>query len=261
MIQRIVHTDDIAREVGELIGDAIRPWRVVLFGSRARGSGTPDSDYDFYIEVDPSAGSLSEQDAAIRKLLSGKGWYVDLKVHPRGEIERRRDDPGTIEWDVAREGRLLYADPAASRDLAPPKQVREPGPEPPSVQEWLRAAKRDHRHAEMHQDEVGEYAPEICWLSHQAVEKYMKALLVATRVRPPRTHDLVALLAALHAAGYALPGLDDDCAALTKHAIAPRYPSGLDLGVEDATAAFAAAQRVIAAVLALLSVAPESSLH
>ena len=248
MIQRIVHSDDVAREVGELIGDALRPWRVVLFGSRARGNAGADSDYDLYVEVHTSAGTVKEQDDAIRTLLSGRGWFVDLKVRPQGEIERRRDDPGTIEWDVAREGRVLYADPAASRDLAP-KRVREPDREPPeSVHEWVRAAERDMRHAGVHTDDAEEYAPEICWLSHQAVEKYMKALLVSRRVRPGRTHDLVALLAALRATGDALPGLDDDCESLTKHAIAPRYPSGLNLSVKDATAAFAAAQRVIAAV-------------
>ncbi len=236
-----------------MIGDAVQPWRVVLFGSRARGSASDGSDYDIYVELNTAAdrAALKEHERLIRAALNGKHWYIDLKVRPRGEIERRRDDPGTIEWDVAREGRVLYAAPAAARAIAPPPRVREPHPEPPeSVQEWLRTAERDIRHAEMLQHRIDEYAPEICWLSHQAVEKFMKALLVANRVRPARTHDLVKLLAALRAAGQSLPGggLDEDCRLLTTHAILPRYPAGLDLGVEDATAAFAAAQRVIAVV-------------
>ncbi|MEX2179785.1 MAG: HEPN domain-containing protein [Gemmatimonadaceae bacterium] len=251
MIQRVHATDDVELEIAELIGNAVRPWRVVLFGSRARGSASDGSDYDIYVELNSAAdrAALKEHERLIRAALNGKRWYIDLKVRPRGEIERRRDDPGTIEWDVAREGRILFAASAAARTMAPAARVREPHPEPPeSVQEWLRAADHDIRHAEMHQHAIDEYAPEICWLSHQAVEKFMKALLVANRVRPARTHDLVKLLSALRASGQALPGLDEDCRLLTTHAILPRYPAGLDLGVEDATAAFAAAQRVVAAV-------------
>jgi HEPN domain-containing protein len=49
-----------------------------------------------------------------------------------------------------------------------------------------------------------------------------------------------------------LPGIDDDCLLLTKHAITPRYPAGNKLGVDDARTAFAAAERVVSAVRAEL---------
>jgi HEPN domain-containing protein len=118
--------------------------------------------------------------------------------------------------------------------------------------EWLEAADRDLRHCLDLKATDKDYSPEICWLSHQTCEKYLKALLVAQRVRPARTHKLNELLTALRSAGCELPGVDDDCTLLTTHAITPCYPAGLDLGEEDARTAFAAAERVVAAVRAHL---------
>lgn len=178
-------------------------------------------------------------------------------MHWRGQLERRRDDPGTVEWDVAREGKVLYADTEAPTVLMPPGRIREPAPapsEPPeSLHELVEAAERDLRHCQHLQsprDSVMDFSPEICWLSHQTAEKHMKALLVARRVRPERTHDLSVLLRALRGAGVELAegDIEADCKLLTTHAIEPRYPAGLDLGEDDARLAFAAAERVIAAV-------------
>jgi HEPN domain-containing protein/predicted nucleotidyltransferase len=244
---------DVAGELATRIARDLRPWRIVLFGSRARGTAKPHSDYDLYVEIaDPERTEKETArtvDARIRELLTDERVTLDLKINPPGTIERRRDDPGTIEWDVAREGRLLYADPEAPPVLAPTTRVKESESEPPqSVHEWLESAERDLRHCEHLRRTDEDFSPEICWLSHQTCEKHMKALLVSRWVRPKRTHDLTELLAAVRAAGCAVVGLEDACELLTKHAIEPRYPKGLDLGPDDARAAYAAAQRVIEAV-------------
>jgi HEPN domain-containing protein/predicted nucleotidyltransferase len=253
MIRHAESTDDRVHEIAARIAQAVRPWRIVLFGSRARGNPTPESDYDIFVEVDGDPPALKMLDREIRRLFGEPGWALDLKVRPSGEIERRRDDPGTLEWDVAREGKLLYADPRAPMVLFPPGRVGEPSREPPeSMYEWLETAERDQRHCLDLIATGKDYSPEICWLSHQTSEKHMKALLVARRVRPPRTHKLDELLQTLGSAGCELPDLEHDCNLLTTHAIAPRYPAGLDLGAEDARAAFAAAERVVAAVRAQL---------
>src|SRR5437868_1597203 len=113
MIQRVA-PPDIATEVVTRITGVMRPWRIVLFGSRVRGDAKAHSDYDFYVEVDAADDTvLRAVHDRIWKLFSGEHGTLDFKVCQRGDLERRRDDPGTIEWDVAREGKLLYADPAA----------------------------------------------------------------------------------------------------------------------------------------------------
>ena len=246
---------DVAGELAMIIASAVRPWRIVLFGSQARGTAKPHSDYDLYIEIVQPQRTAKETatdvDARIRDLLSGSGISLDLKINPPGTIESRRDDPGTIEWDVARDGCVLYADPRAPRAIAPQARVKESETEPPqSVHEWLETAERDLRHCDDLWATGKEYSPEICWLSHQTCEKHMKALLVSRWVRPERTHNLTDLLTALRAAGCPLQDLDEDCKLLTNHAIEPRYPKGLKLGTEDARTAYAAAQRVLEAVRA-----------
>lgn len=250
MIQRAAVGDAVAQDIVARITSVLRPWRIVLFGSRARGGAKKDSDYDVYVEVEAADdGALKQVEDRIRDLFGGCDWTLDVKARHRGTIERRRDDPGTIEWDVAREGILLYADAAAPTDLAPADRVRESSPEPPqSVYEWLEAADRNVRARQALWNTGSDFSPEVCWYSHQATEKYMRALLVARRVRPKRTHELEELLQALRASGLELPKLDADCKLLTKHAITPRYPAGNDLGEEDARAALEAADRVIAVV-------------
>ena len=252
MIQR-ARSDDVPREIAARITAALKPWRIVLFGSRARGTAGTDSDYDIFVEFDTDRGTLKNLDAQVRALFRDSPWTLDLKLQSRGELERRRDDPGTIEWDVAREGKVLYADPTASIDIAPPKGVREPSPQPPeSTQEWLKTAKRHFRLARVLLDAVDDFYPQICFASHQCAENFMKALLVSKHARPERTHDLTKLLKALRRAGCTLSGLDADCEALTEHAITPRYPAGNDLGEDDARLAFAAAERIVVALRAEL---------
>ena len=153
MIQRTGVVDRIAVEAAARIVDAVRPWRVVLFGSRARGTGRADSDYDFYVEVDADETALRDIDWRIRESLHGQEMSFDVKVVQRGRLEHRRDDPGTIEWDVAREGKVLFADADAPASIAPmsvtTRRVRERPPETPeSVAEWVDAAGRNIRLAE-----------------------------------------------------------------------------------------------------------------
>lgn len=241
-------------EVVARIADAVHPWRIVLFGSRARGGHHDESDYDLFVEVDDSNVSLRELEGRIRHLIHAELTF-DLKVKRPGEIERRRDDPGTIEWDVAREGRVLYAAPSAPTDLKPPLRVAEPSPLPPeSMHEWLEVAARDARQLEVILPHIDELAPTICGLSQQMCEKYMKALLVSRRVRPERTHNLGKLLVALRAAGCPMPGLDADCELLTNYAIDPRYPAGNRIKVEEARLASEAASRIVRAVRAELPI-------
>jgi predicted nucleotidyltransferase len=50
MIQRAARVD-LTSEIIACITQAVRPWRIVLFGSRARGDHRDESDYDIYVEV------------------------------------------------------------------------------------------------------------------------------------------------------------------------------------------------------------------
>lgn len=94
----------------------------------------------------------------------------------------------------------------------------------------------------------------VAFHAQQAAEKALKAVLVSLRLEVPRTHDLSRLLAECAAleAGFAV--LADDCALLTPHAVAIRYP-GEDpqVGREESLAAVAAGKRVHALAKGFLS--------
>jgi uncharacterized protein len=248
MIQRAARFDDVTSEVADRIVAAMRPWRIVLFGSRARGDARDDSDYDIFVEIEVGAMRPREFARQILALFPNRRWSLDLKVRPPGEIERRRDDPGTIEWDIAREGQVLYADPAASTNFMRADRVGEPSADiPESFREWIEMAERDLHLCRLLAASGADLWAHVCYSSQQAVEKYMKALLISRRVRPARTHNLLELLAALRLAGCELTGVDADCALLNRDEVDPRYP-GPDLDEQDGRAALAAAERIAAAM-------------
>jgi HEPN domain-containing protein len=154
--------------------------------------------------------------------------------------------------DVAREGKVLYPitnDSGSFAPLARSSRVSErPATQPASVGEWLAAGDQDRR---LIGDlwTLHDHWAAICFHAQLAAEKYMKALLVARRVRPKRTHDLSVLLAMLRDAGCALPDPDQDCTMLTEHAVEPRYVAGATtLDEPAARAATDAVERIVRAV-------------
>jgi HEPN domain-containing protein/predicted nucleotidyltransferase len=245
MIQRMTASDPVPEQFVSAVLAVVDPWRIVLFGSRARGDWKERSDYDFYVEVDVEREQLEAIQRRIREALPPLGRSVDVTVHCRGAIERRRDDPGTLEWDVAREGVLLYAHRLAPDAIRPTARVKE-GPVPESVHEWLASADQNRRLCEHTRATAAhEFSSHECWLSHQVVEKYLKALLVSRGVRPERTHHLVELLATARSHGVMLEGIAGKCKLLNDHAVDARYTKGLDLGPDEADAAYGAMVRVV----------------
>ena len=67
----------------------------------------------------------------------------------------------------------------------------------------------------------------VCFHAQQAAEKSLKAVLVAFGSLPPRTHDLVALLARCAEHVPDLADLESDCRTLTSFGVASRYPDDL----------------------------------
>ena len=64
-----------------------------LFGSRARGTDRPDSDYDLLLVVEENF-SLSEKDALYDKVMDvllETGRLISLKIFKQKEFQRLRD--------------------------------------------------------------------------------------------------------------------------------------------------------------------------
>jgi predicted nucleotidyltransferase len=88
-------------------GDRIR--RVILYGSRAQGSATEDSDFDLLVvEKDPV--SKREEMRRLRQALSDLDYPVDVWVMGVEEFEETRNVIGGLAYPAHKYGVLLYED-------------------------------------------------------------------------------------------------------------------------------------------------------
>lgn len=85
------------------------PTAIYLFGSRARGNATHQSDYDLLVVLDtlPEPGYRLSQKAQL--LLLGIKSSVDLIFMSREKFEFWKDTVGTLPEIISREGEELYA--------------------------------------------------------------------------------------------------------------------------------------------------------
>jgi predicted nucleotidyltransferase len=102
-----VLTDDDIQEMTDRIVAATHPIKVILFGSRARGTAQPASDVDLLIiQADP----VEQRQAAIRlrRLLRDFRVPMDIVVVGEAFAERYGDIPGSVLYPAFKEGRILY---------------------------------------------------------------------------------------------------------------------------------------------------------
>jgi uncharacterized protein len=242
---------DLHRILRTLV-DRFTPRRIVLFGSRARGDARVDSDYDLMVELDEVVDERAKRWEMI-DALRACAVSVDVIVRGAGELERRRNDPGYIDYDIAREGVLLHRREDVSATLFEPQapRVREPAPlgpdEPESVEGWIAHAEEDLLviNTLLRAEQVPWGA--VCFHAQQAAEKCLKALLIERWIKPARTHDLLELLANVRGAAYDVPEIDADCAFLNGFSVEARYPHGAAIPSEtQGQEAAAAVRRIVA---------------
>ena len=126
----------------------------------------------------------------------------------------------------------------------------------PMVQQFIEKAEHDLRAADLLAREDA-LANVVCFHCQQAVEKMLKAALLASGAEPPRTHDLGFLLETLETARRVPAGLREACAALADYGVAPRYPGWeLEAGRVDPDEALDAARLGVGLLRALLRVPP-----
>jgi len=94
------------------------------------------------------------------------------------------------------------------------------------AREWFERGDHDIETAQLLYDEHG-YTDAIAHHIHQGIEKYLKGYLVLKGQKPPRVHELDALLnlAAKFEAGLYIPFIEL-CEKATRYYIEDRYPPG-----------------------------------
>jgi len=96
--------DELVRRIVE----AVHPLRIILFGSAARGELGADSDVDVMV-VMPEGADHRRTAGSIYMQFRGLGFPVDVVIATQRQLDRYRDDIGFIYYDVAREGKQIYA--------------------------------------------------------------------------------------------------------------------------------------------------------
>jgi HEPN domain-containing protein len=179
-----------AENVAGAVVKAIRPRSVVVFGSVAtRGEG---EDLDLLIVTDEHSDLHANVDIQIHRCL--KGFYgrfsIDPFIVPAGRLEEYLRQGSPFLELIAREGRVLYMRGAA--------------------REWLEQARDEVK--------MGKYLGEggffkgACFHAQQAMEKAIKALLLAKGWMLERTHSIERLAVIAEQYNVDLPLAEEEIA-------------------------------------------------
>jgi predicted nucleotidyltransferase len=107
MVQMPAESEGAIREAVERLVARFHPEKIILYGSRARGEGGPDSDADLLV-VMPVNGSKRQQAVQMDLALEGIPIPIDLVVVTPEEVEKYRETIGSIIREAVREGKVLY---------------------------------------------------------------------------------------------------------------------------------------------------------
>ena len=99
--------DSLIREIVRRILGAAKPDRIVLFGSAAAGTMTPDSDIDLLI-VEPDPGDQRMESTRIQERLRGLGYSFDVIVISTTWFEESKGVIGGIAYPANKYGKVIY---------------------------------------------------------------------------------------------------------------------------------------------------------
>ncbi|MEJ5250944.1 MAG: nucleotidyltransferase domain-containing protein [Chthonomonadetes bacterium] len=79
---------------------------ILLFGSRAKGTARPDSDWDFYVIIDKDLSTserLSLSDLIRRRFVQA-GFCGDVFIQSEAVVRERKDNTGFLTYYALKEG-------------------------------------------------------------------------------------------------------------------------------------------------------------
>ena len=108
-MQNQAHSQDsILAEIVRRLVTAFQPEQIYLFGSKARGDSSPDSDYDLMVIVSNETAPERRRSRLAYQALRGTGTAADVLVCTEQYFQERLHLPSSLPAIVIREGVLLY---------------------------------------------------------------------------------------------------------------------------------------------------------
>jgi len=224
----------LIEQMAARIAAEYQPEQIILYGSQATNQIRPDSDIDLFV-VKQAQESYVKRCATVRRIvrdLSGKVAVSPIVLTPE-EIDKRLDRGDQFIQQIFARGIHLYHAPndwpRNRRPLLEGLRMATKQKDSLYPQNWLRVAERDwqrveKRLAEGDQEDAG-------FRLQQALEKYLKAFLLANGWELDKTHDLTKLLAETIKYKNELNLFSDLCERVENYYMADRYPSELDAGI------------------------------
>jgi HEPN domain-containing protein/predicted nucleotidyltransferase len=219
---RIDDPEELDRVARRLIA-AFEPVAIYLFGSRARGSASDDSDYDLTLVLaDDNTRACSRQ--AVWDAARSRHIDVNPFLTRAGAFAWRRHEVGTLEYEVQVDGIRLF--PTSGTDLraGTTQEGERRSMNVDVVEEWLRRVERDLRTARLGCAADDPMPDQAAYHVQQAAEKLTKAAFVAHRIRPRKGHEIGAFAKRLPAT-FAHRGRFLALQRFTKFVWVHRYPS------------------------------------
>jgi predicted nucleotidyltransferase len=90
-----------------ILAQAVRPVKIILFGSYARGDARHDSDVDF-LAVESSVPNRRSEMARLRNILRPLRIPVDVIVASEAELKEWSHLPGHVLYWALKEGKVLH---------------------------------------------------------------------------------------------------------------------------------------------------------
>ena len=100
--------DSTLAEITRRLVATYQPERIYLFGSRARGMGDVDSDYDLLVVVSDGTSPAQRRSSRAYEALWGLPASGDILVWTHTAFAERLHLRASLPSTVEREGRLLY---------------------------------------------------------------------------------------------------------------------------------------------------------
>jgi HEPN domain-containing protein len=209
----------VPRELLDPIVEYFKPQRVILFGSRARGEATRDSDIDLLVIVNDDTPPEKMTWRARHEARRSYPRPADVFPMRAGIFERDRAVVGTLAAEADADGVVVFGSPKGScMKPASPRTRWE------AVERWLAVAERDRKAVLACMAANPPLRDTAAFHCQQALEKLLKGFLTLAGKRSRETHSLAQLGATAQASFPDIAELVAAAQGWTEWATAYRYP-------------------------------------